>query len=700
MSGAQLGWFLAAAFLAMAALVAVHYRRRLSLEAARVVAAEQKAATAEKRLADTEQSALSAKTWLEARLADAEWRLADGERLRATLVDSLHRLPMPVWRRGPDLRVSDCNQAFALAVESAIDAAIAEGRMLGGPAVAERVTALAALARTAATPQSEALHVVVAGARRLLDVTESPLADGGTLGVAIDVTEREETQAELKRIVDGHGEVLQSLNTAIAIYGPDTRLKFFNHAFARLWRVEEEWLKTEPDHNTVMEELHTRRRLPEERNFRDFKLQRLRMFTSLLEPVEELTYIPDGTTLRTRIIPHPLGGLLFTFEDVTDNLVLESSYNTLIAVQRETLDNLHEAIAVIGSDGRLKLFNPSYARLWHLHEEMLRAEPHISEIIDQTRAFYDGAEPWEQEHDRLVARLTDRNPRRERIERADGTALDLSSVPLPDGGVLLTYIDVTDSTRVELALRERAAALETADRLKSEFISSVSYELRTPLNTIIGFAEILAHRYYGELNAKQAEYCRDIISASERLMTIINDILDLASIEAGRLTLERQPVGPRALLDGCAQIMADWARSSDLTLRVECDGDLPPIDGDERRLKQALCNLISNAIKFTPSGGMVTLAAKAAENGMAALSISDTGVGIPQEYHERIFREFERLRHREHRSQGAGLGLSLVRRIVELHGGRVELDSTPGLGTTVTCVVPLVGVSGAAIAAD
>ncbi|MBM3523644.1 MAG: PAS domain-containing protein, partial [Alphaproteobacteria bacterium] len=569
-----------------------------------------------------------------------------------------------------------------------VEQAVAEGRLLGGPQEAARMQGLAGTALTAKTSQSESVHVVVAGARRLLEITEMPLGTGGTIGMAIDVTDREELQGELDRVVAAHRDVLENLQTAIAVFGADTRLTFFNTAFARLWILDEDWLRTEPDHATVLEELRANRRLPEYADFRDFKRQRIKLFTSIIEPIEELTYIPDGTTLRQRIIPHPLGGLLFTYEDVTDNLVLERSYNTLIAVQRETIDNLQEGIAVVGFDGRLKLSNPVFQRLWGYTDDLVAGEPHISELVDLTRGYYAGSDPWEAERERLIARLTDRTPRRERAERADGVVLDLSSVPLPDGAVLLSYVDVTDSTRVEKALRERASALETADRLKSEFISSVSYELRTPLNTIIGFAEILANRYFGDLNPRQLEYCRDIIGSSHRLLTIINDILDLASIEAGRLTLERQPLDARVVVESTVQIMSDWARSADLTLRVGESELLPALDADERRLKQALCNLVSNAIKFTPPGGSVTVTAARHDDRTAALTVTDTGIGIPPDSHEKVFREFERLRQRDQRAQGAGLGLSLVRRIVELHGGRVLLDSRPAHGTTVTCLVP------------
>ncbi len=246
------------------------------------------------------------------------------------------KLPVPVWRRDASQAIVDCNAQFIQAVEADRDTIVGEGRMLGGVVIAERARALAELACAARTPQSEIHHIVIAGARRLIELTEAPTPEGGTVGIAVDMTEREEAEEELKRHIAAHGEVLENLATAIAIFGADTRLKFFNVAYSKLWRLDESFLRGEPDYGEVLEALRERR-LPEYVDFLAFKRQRLKLFTSLVEPIEELVYIPDGTTLRTvRISPHPMGGLLYTYEDVTDNLVLERSYNTLIAVQRET----------------------------------------------------------------------------------------------------------------------------------------------------------------------------------------------------------------------------------------------------------------------------------------------------------------------------------------------------------------------------
>jgi signal transduction histidine kinase len=359
----------------------------------------------------------------------------------------------------------------------------------------------------------------------------------------------------------------------------------------------------------------------------------------------------------------------------------------LIDVQRETLDKLYEGVAVYGSDGRLKLYNPAFAHMWQLPVLELNSEPHARDLVGHVRDYFNVNETdWPALAERIVARATELEARTGRLERADGSVLDYAQVPLPDGACLFTYLDVTDSIRVERALRERNEALETADRLKSEFIANVSYELRTPLNAIVGFAEILENQYFGKLNRRQKEYSGAIVESSQRLMTLINDILDLASVEAGYLQLDVQAVDIQALLESVYTLGHERARNGTLSLLLDCPRDIGSLAGDERRLKQALFNLLSNAFKFTPPGGTVTLSARPADQEIL-LTVTDTGIGIAREDRARVFGKFER-RAGQGRQPGAGLGLSLVKSFIELHGGRVDLESEPDRGTRVTCHLP------------
>jgi signal transduction histidine kinase len=616
---------------------------------------------------------------------------------RDLLAQVMNAVPVPIWRRAPDLRLIDCNDAYARAVERPRAQAVAENAELLGDSLREVGRALAERARTTGRIESERHHVVVAGKRRLMELVEVPLAAlsgqrqagaDGLVGLAIDRTETEDLQDELSRTISAQGEVLESLSTAIAIYGADLRIKFYNGAYAELWGLDEAFLDGEPHLNDVLEALREKRQLPEQPNFPAFKREQVEKLRSLVQTEEELLHRPDGTTLKFTISPHPFGGVLSMLEDVTDKLALERGFNTLIDVQRETIENLYEAVAVFGSDGRLALCNQAFVQLWDLPMDQLGERPHVRAVLQAARPQFniDDAD-WPDALEKMVGQATEPDTRTGRMDRPDGTVIDWAQVPLPDGQSLFTYLDVSDSIRVERALREQAEALETADRLKSEFIANISYELRTPLNAIVGFAEILENQYFGELNARQHEYAGAIVQSSQRLIGLINDILDLASIEAGYLELETQEIDPAQLLGDLQAIARERALSRGIELVIDCPSDIGTVRGDPRRLKQALFNLVSNAFNFTPDQGQVTLAAARAGDTLL-LSVTDTGVGIPQEDQDNVFHKFVR---GQPRKTGAGLGLSLVKSLIELHGGWVELDSAPDQGTRVTCHLPVAG---------
>jgi signal transduction histidine kinase len=470
--------------------------------------------------------------------------------------------------------------------------------------------------------------------------------------------------------------------------GPEGAIRFFNGAFARLWGLNETWLETRPHLAELLDRLREHRMLPETGDYAALRRQWTGWITGLMEPRQELLHLPNGMAIWMVVSPHPLGGLVFTFENVTYRLALERSVNTLAAVQRDTLDHLYEGVAVFGEDGVLKLSNPAFRRMWNLAEAFAQSNPHIGAVLDEAHDLLPVARNWAAVRPRIMSRVTNRRVRAGRIRRTDGSVITYALVPLPDGGILASFRDITDTVKVAQALRERAEALEAADRIKAEFIANISYELRTPLNAIIGFTEILNNKYFGPLNERQSEYTAGVLEASQRLLSLINDILDLAVIEAGRMVLDIEPVAVRSVIDSVVQLTGEWAREQGLRLETEVPSDIGLIEADERRLKHALFNLISNAIKFTPPGGRIVLSA-ARRDGQLAFAVEDTGMGIPDEDRERVFEKFVRGRTHDGRVPGAGLGLSLVKSLVELHGGRLELASVPHQGTRVTCWLPV-----------
>jgi signal transduction histidine kinase/PAS domain-containing protein len=588
------------------------------------------------------------------------------ERQAENLREMLDAIPIPVWRREAGSSLVDCNRAYAEAIGVTLDLVLAENREL--------------------VPQvrpHESRHVVIAGARRLLEIGQAPARASGTIGFAIDRTDVETAEAELWRQVNAFSEVLEGIRASVAIYGPDRRLKFFNSAFASMWEVPEGWLAAQPSFEEVLERLREARRLPEAADFREYKAEQLRLFASITEPHQDLMHLPDGRTLLLSMTPHPLGGLTFVYEDVTDRLALERSCKTLTQVRRATLDHLFEGIAVYGSDGRLKLHNPAFLAIWGLSETDIAEEPHIGDILERTRSLLDdGGRDWLAVKQGVIAKITARAPASGPVYRNDGSMLQEATVPLPDGDVLVTYLDVTDTARVERALRERNEALETAGRLKSEFIANVSHELRTPLNAVIGFADVLAKQYFGDLNPRQLDYSRCILQSAQRLMKLIDDVLDLTAIEAGFLILEMGPVDVFDMLRRVLTLTRERARNRGLQLDLHCPPDIGAIAADEKRLKQALFNLISSAIKFTPPGGTIRIETERREDALL-LSVADTGIGISPPG------PATRNSPSTKRQSAAGYGLSLVKSLIELHGGSLTIDSALGQGTTITCRLPI-----------
>lgn len=595
----------------------------------------------------------------------------------------LNAVPFPLWFRDENLHIRFCNLSYSMLVDGGNDHGQA------GPSAMEltkHAKIMAKQAQQSRDTQSEQEHIIVRGQRRLYDISEIPIQETRHVaGYAYDITEKEELQDDLERHLAAQACLLESSASAMALFGFDTRLKFYNNAYVKLWGLDETWLAGQPTYGEILEALREKRKLPEQANFPAFKKQHLLLFTDLIEPHNEFFYLPDGTALRVIAIPHALGGLLFAYEDMTDKLAMERSYNTLIAVQRATLDNLHEGVAVFGQNGRLKLSNPMYARLWGLESKMLESEPHISHILEHTKHLYRYGINWQAFKEQIITQATQRQPIHERFERTDGKLLEWIGVPLPDGAILMTYLDVTDSTVVERSLRERNEALLAADRLKTEFLANVSYELRSPLTTIIGFAEILRTYFKGHLEEKEQGYLQAIYHSSQHLMALINDILDLASIEAGYMKLNLSRFNVSKMLNAIAPLIRQRIKESQLMFRIRCNQETGEMIGDELRIKQVIFKLISNAIKFSKPNSTIILGADARPNNEIAIWVEDRGTGISEEERQKVFDKFYKSPGARTNDSGTGLGLAVVKHFVQLHGGRIELESEVDIGTKFTC---------------
>ena len=408
------------------------------------------------------------------------------------------------------------------------------------------------------------LHAVAAGARRTFDVLDFR-TETGSAGIGMDITEVESLHGALTRLADAHRRTLDQLSTGVAMFGADHRLSFYNAAYRALWDLDAAFLDQGPTNSAVIEVLRAARKLPEEQDFRQWKSQLHEAYRAV-EDKEHTWHLPGGRTLRVVTTPNPDGGVTYLFHDVTERLDLERRFEELIRVQGETLDNLAEGVAVFGSDGRLRLHNAAFARMWRLTPRLLADRPHIEKITALCQPLHGDAPAWRALRDVITA-IDSREAIPGRLERRDGSVVDCTTVPLPDGATLVTFHDVTDSVNVERALRERNEALEDADKIKIDFVHHVSYELRSPLTNIIGFVHLLGDPSTGPLAEKQREYLDYITVSTNTLLALINNILDLATIDAGRMLLSLGPVDILETVAAAAEGVQDRLVSAGLALR-------------------------------------------------------------------------------------------------------------------------------------
>lgn len=611
-------------------------------------------------------------------IIDHHLALARDIRACRTLLDAL---PLPVWLKDSQGRISWTNRAYAAAVEAQSGGEVVERQI---ELLEQRQRKMIERALRRGETYRERLHLVVGGERKAHDVVVLPLEDA-IAGAAIDVTAIESAQGELDRHVAAYDRTLDRVATAVAIFNREQRLTFFNEAYQRLWQLDAGWLETGPADGSVLDRLRALGRLPDVVKYPEWKSKALSRYDTG-EPLDEWWNLPDGRMLHVISEQRPDGGLTYLYVDETERIALESRFNALISVQRETLDSLKEAVAVFATDGRLQLHNTAFERIWKLSRRMLEERPHIEELIGLARVLHDEPQTWAAIH-RTVTTFTDqRVPIEGQMVRPDASVIDYATTPLPDGATLLTFADVTDAKRYQRALEERNEALVVADRLKNQFIGHVSYELRTPLTNIIGFGELLESPHVGPLNTKQREYLGDISTSSRTLLAIIDDILDLATIDAGSLELKPGTVAIRGVVESAIRGVSERAARERLTLEIAIAADAVELVADEARLRQVLYNLLSNAVGFSRPGGTVRLSCWR-DDGHVIFMVEDEGVGIPLEQQARVFERFESRSHGSNH-RGAGLGLSIVKSLVELHGGEAALVSEPGQGTRVAVRFP------------
>jgi signal transduction histidine kinase/PAS domain-containing protein len=616
-------------------------------------------------------------------------RLRQTEGALNSLTQLIEAAPFPMWFRGPDLNLGLVNSAFVDAVEGKDAADVIErGSELVDAEGDDSAAATARKAVESGRVQSQMQPAIIRGERRMLRIVNVPLPTGAVAGFAVDVQDLEDARTELARYIESQRELADRMTAGTAHFDADRALSFFNQPFAVMAQLEPDWLAEEPEFDRVIDRMRDNQRLPEARDFPAWKEERRNWFTSTEEVIEEEWMLPDGDHIRVVAQPLPDGGLRLFFEDRTEQLRLASARDTLLRVRAATFDNLYEALSVFASDGRLYTWNRRFCDNWELDESWLSEHPRVDELVPAMARKLVNPTTAAQIREMVRKATNDRQSSNGHIAMTDGRNFQFAAVPLPDGNALLTMVDVTDSSRIEAALRERAAALEEADRVKTDFVANMSYELRTPLTSIGGFAELLAGGYAGELSAKGEDYVAAIVESVERLSKLINDVLDLTTGDARGVALERERVDIAGLCRAAVEEAQGRAAEKAQKLAADISPTAGFVFGDARRLRESIEHVLHNAIAYTDRKGRIELKAEGNET-EAMITISDNGTGISAKDVPRVFNRFDRVVEAGVRGEAAlGLGLPLTRQFIEAHGGSVELKSKKGKGTTVILTVP------------
>jgi signal transduction histidine kinase len=622
---------------------------------------------------------------------DSEAEIARLGEERAEALDAFEALtglieaaPLPMWYRGPDLRLAMVNSAYVEAVE-APDAAdvirrgveLVEGSGIGGP------LASAVIARDTGKPQMQTMPATIRTMRRMLRVYDVPLPTGGVAGFAVDIEELEQARSGIKRFGDAQRAMLDRLSAGVVQFAPDRTLAFCNQPFRRLFAMKSEWLADRPEFDRVLERMREANRLPEVRDFPGWKAERRDWFLEAGGAIEEQWHLPGGVHLRVVAQPLPDGGLLLIFEDRTEQVQLASARDTLLRVRTATFDNLYEALGVFAADGRLQLWNNKFRALWGFEEEFLTSHPGVDALSDA--AARQLAKPGRATliGDLVRAATVERQQRGGELEFADGRFFELAAVPLPDGNGLFTMLDISDGRRIQRALRDRNEALEAADRIKTAFVANMSYELRTPITSISGFAEMLSEGYAGKLSKDAHGYVAAILESVERLGFFVDEVLDLTQNEGRTPAVEMLEVDLDVVAREAAEAIQPLAARKKLDFAVEILPSTGSMKGDAKRLRQVVEHLLRHAVGGTEQGGRILLHVDGTA-AAARIVVSDDGAGMTPQAVAHAFDRFAEPGVTWGGERSLGLGLPLAKQFVEAHGGTIELVSEPGAGTFIT----------------
>ena len=522
---------------------------------------------------------------------------------------------------------------------------------------------------------------------KVIDVTSDPLPDGGWTMAVTDITAQARAEDEASGRARALDAILEAIPHGVCVYDADHRVMLFNRAYTQVMAGAP---LAVGDHR--LEVIRRRAKAGEYGPGAPEDIADQQAAFDVHRPQMRRRRRPNGTVVDVRTAPLSHGGFISVVTDITPLTQAEAELSRRAEDMSAMLASIRHGVMLWGPDHRLIASNGITARLMGHPPGLLTPGRTQHEVLDnmlQRGEFGEGPEAVAMA-DGLRAR--DRSVPYVRTMRVrSGRMIEIRSDPTSGGGWLSTYTDVTEAHQAGEELRRAKEAAETANQAKSRFLATMSHELRTPLSSVIGFSDALLREAANPTPARVAEFARQINESGRNLLGLINIILDVARIEAGRFDLASDLVDVERLVRAAVRQSDAAAQAAEITLVTELPNNLPRLRADERRLAQVLRHLLSNAVKFTEIGGTVTAGAIREAGGGLLIFVRDTGIGIQEADLERVFEPFTQLDSTlARRYQGSGLGLYVSRALVAGHGGRLSLRSRVGEGTTAEIRLPAV----------
>jgi len=603
-------------------------------------------------------------------------------------VDILDNLPIYIWQKNKDLKLTYCNKPYADALESTKENVIKNNLRLI-PQSKNSVYIDHSLYLT--KPKKLTEHIIVNGSRRLISIEESPfLGKEKSTGIAIDITEKEEIEKNYKNYKKQTEDALDNLSIPIAIFDENSFLIFANQSLIKLFSIEKLDIYENCKFADIVDYILSNNSVLLVQDISKYKEFTKNLFQTIIEPYHTTFQLTNGKILNVNITPNEAGGLIFMFEDVSDRITLERKLNSISAIQEETLNHLSEGIIVFGADNKIKIVNQTINELLNIPQNLEFKNLHISDYFRFSKNMFNSKEELDFWISELINTTSKRSEFSETLKLPSGKFVKYKYIPLPEGFNLIRFLDVTDNVNFEKIQKEKTELINQINKIKSNLISNISYEIKAPLQAALGFSEVLCNQYFGDLNEKQLEYCQGITNSIEKLTRIADSVINLSNLEAGLLKAKYKETDLLKFINELITSFENQTRIQEVNLKTEFDKPNFIVFIDEKIMKEAYSQIINEALKNTPKQGNISISVNIPKDMPDYFNLVIQNQGIP--FNKLDIEKINNILINDSEDNNFDRAISpclmFANKVIRLHNGKMTLNSSDE-ETTITCCIPI-----------